>query len=136
MLSKIAIETEPGESLVNITPEVEKILQDSGVQEGVCVLNVTHTTAGLTINSKFDPATRTDIVNEIHRLVPTRVDFTHVFDTPTDAAGHIKSTLVATTLSVIVTEGRLLLGHSQGILFCEFDGPRSRNIFVRVMEEK
>lgn len=136
MLSKISIKTVPGESLVDITKETEQILRDSGVEEGICVLNVPHTTAGLTINSTLDPATRKDIINELHQLVPSREDFEHTFDTPADAAGHIKSTLVATTLSVIVTEGRLLLGHSQGIFFYEFDGARPRNIFVRVMEEK
>jgi len=136
MLSKIAIKTEPGMSLINITKEVEQILQDSGVEEGVCVLNVPHTTAGLTINSVMDSATHQDIINDINRLVPARDDFEHTFDTPSDAAGHIKSTLVATTLSIIITEGRLLLGHSQGILFCEFDGARPRDIFVRVMKEK
>lgn len=135
MLSKIAIKTDPGSSLINITKEVEQILQDSGVEEGVCVLNVPHTTAGLTINSIMDSATHQDIINEINRLVPAREDFVHTFDTPSDAAGHIKTTLVATTLSIIITEGRLLLGHSQGVLFCEFDGARPREIFVRVMKE-
>ena len=135
MLSRIAIKTEPGMSLINITKEVEQILQESGVEEGVCILNVPHTTAGLTINSVMDSATHQDILNEINRLVPARDDFEHTFDTPLDAAGHVKSTLVATTLSIIVTEGKLLLGHSQGILFCEFDGSRPRDIFVRVMKE-
>ena len=95
---------------------------------------VPHTTAGLTINSYIDPATIQDISNEIRRLVPTRVDFEHIYDTPADAAGHIKSTLVGASLALIVTGGQLLLGGSQGLLFCEFDGPRTRKVHVRVVE--
>ena len=135
MLKKIMIETPPKESLFSITEQVEAAVQESGVKEGICVLFIPHTTAGLTLNSKMDAATLADLVNEIRRIVPTRVDFDHIFDTPADAAGHIKSSLVGTTLSLVIADGRLLLGGSQGIFFCEFDGPRTRQIIVRIMRE-
>jgi secondary thiamine-phosphate synthase enzyme len=135
VLTKMMIQTQPKESLVDITEQVREIVAKSGVSEGVCILFVPHTTAGLTLNSKMDPATHQDIINDVRRLVPTRVDFEHIYDTPADAAGHIKSTLVGATLSMIVTSGDLLLGGSQGILFCEYDGPRSRNIHIRIMNE-
>ncbi len=135
MLTKMMIQTQPKESLVDITDQVREIVAKSGVSEGVCILFVPHTTAGLTLNSKMDPATHQDIINDVRRLVPTRVDFEHIYDTPADAAGHIKSTLVGATLSMIVTSGDLLLGGSQGILFCEYDGPRSRNIHIRIMKD-
>lgn len=133
-MKTITIQTPPKESLLDITGQVNEVVQASGIKEGICVMYVPHTTAGLTINSYIDPATIQDISNEIRRLVPTRVDFEHTYDTPADAAGHIKSTLIGATLSLIVTDGQLLLGGSQGILFCEFDGPRTRKVYVRVIE--
>lgn len=135
MLNKIKIETPPKESFFSITEQVEAAVQESGVKEGICVLSIPHTTAGLTLNSKMDTATLADLVNELRRIVPTRVDFDHIFDTPADAAGHIKSSLVGTTLSLVIADGRLLLGGSQGIFFCEFDGPRTRQIIVRILGE-
>jgi secondary thiamine-phosphate synthase enzyme len=133
-LKTIIIQTPPKESLLDITGQVNDLVQASGIKKGICVVFVPHTTAGLTINSYIDPATKQDISNEIRRLVPTRVDFEHTYDTPADAAGHIKSTLVGVSLTLIVTEGQLQLGGSQGLLFCEFDGPRTRKINVRVVE--
>lgn len=135
MLKTIHIQTPPKESLVNITTEIRELVRESGVVEGICVLAVPHTTAGITLNSIMDPTTNSDIKNEIKRLVPTRVDFEHIYDTPADAAGHIKSTITGATLALIVTDGELLLGGSQGILFCEFDGPRSRKIHIRIIKE-
>ena len=97
---------------------------------------VPHTTAALTVNSAMDPKTPLDIVDEVHRIVPTRVDFQHIYDTPADAAGHVKASLVGGDLTLIVTEGDLLLGGSQSVMFFEFDGPRSRKVVVRIMADK
>ncbi|MEJ5200698.1 MAG: secondary thiamine-phosphate synthase enzyme YjbQ [Anaerolineales bacterium] len=135
MFTKITLQTPPDETLVNITKQVNAAVQASGVKEGICFLFVPHTTAALTVNSAIDPNTSLDILSELRRLVPTRVDFHHTFDTPADAAGHIKSTLIGTSIMLMVSEGRLLLGGSQSILFCEFDGPRSREVWVRVMPD-
>lgn len=135
MLTKISINTPPKESLVDITGQVKELIRKSEVTEGICVVFVPHTTAALTLNSIMDPATTQDVRDEIRRLVPTRVDFEHIYDTPADAAGHIKSTLVGACLSLIVTGGDLFLGGSQGLYFCEFDGPRTREVYLRIMEE-
>lgn len=135
MLTKIIINTPPKESLVNITSEVQEVVKTSQITEGICVLFVPHTTAGITMNSIIDPATTQDVRDEIRRLVPTRVDFKHTYDTPADASGHIKSTLVGTSLSLIITGGELMLGGSQGILFCEFDGPRTRKVHLQMIKE-
>jgi secondary thiamine-phosphate synthase enzyme len=135
MLTKIKIDTPPKESLVDITALVKEQIRASKVVEGFCLAFVHHTTGGLTLNSIMDPATTQDVQDEIRRLVPTRVDFAHTYDTPADAAGHIKSTLVGASLGLIITGGDLLLGGSQGIFFCEFDGPRSREVYLRIMEE-
>jgi len=135
MLTKIDLQTPAGESLTDITAQVEGAVLSSGIVEGMCAVFVPHTTAGLAVNSAMDQNTLLDIREELHRLVPTRADFHHIYDTPADAAGHIKSVLVGASLTLIVSQSRLLLGSSQSILFIEFDGPRSRQVWVRTMGE-
>ncbi len=135
MLKTINIQTAPGESLTNVTDQVKEAVRASGVSEGMCVVYVPHTTAGLLVNSAMDKNTALDIIEDLHRLVPTRVDFHHIYDTPADASGHIKASLVGGSQSLIVTGGELLLGDSQSVLFFEFDGPRKRQILVRVVSE-
>lgn len=136
MLTKIDVQTNKGESLVNITAQVRAAVKESGVQEGLCVLYVPHTTGGLVINSGMDPNTAKDVIEEIHRLVPTRADFHHIFDTPADASGHIKAVLVGGSQALIVTGGSVLLGSSQSIFFFEFDGPRNRQVILRIMKDQ
>ena len=117
-----------------ITASVREIVAESGVQEGLCVVFVPHTTAGLSISSFWDPKGLEDFHDDIDRLIPTRIDFKHQFDTPQDAAGHIKSMLVGVSLTIMISEGELLLGHSQGIFFNEFDGPRTRKFLVKCLD--
>jgi secondary thiamine-phosphate synthase enzyme len=133
MLSIISIQTPPGDALVDITAQVREAVQKTGVTSGLCALIVPHTTAAITINSALDAATPDDIVADLRRLVPTRVDFKHQYDTPADAAGHIKSTVIGQSVLVIIDQGDLLLGGSQSILFYEFDGPRQRQVQVKVI---
>ncbi len=133
MLKNFKIKTEHRD-VYSITENVKETVIASGVQEGICVVFTPHTTAGLTLTSFWDPAGFEDLQDEICRLIPTRIDFKHQFDTPQDAAGHVKSSLVGTSLTFIVTDGSLLLGGSQGIYFLEFDGPRNREYFVKVLE--
>lgn len=135
MLKTINIQTPPGESLTNVTEQVKAAVGESGVIEGICLVYVPHTTAGILINSALDKNTALDIIDDLRRLVPTRVDFHHIYDTPADASGHIKATLVGGSQSLIVTGGELLLGDSQSVLFYEFDGPRKRQMLVRVISE-
>jgi len=135
MLTKIDLQTPAGESLTDITAQVEEAIRSSGIVEGMCAVFVPHTTAGLAVNSAMDQNTLLDLREELHRLVPTRADFHHIYDTPADAAGHIKSVLVGASLTLIVSQSRPLLGSSQSILFIEFDGPRSRQVWVRTMGE-
>lgn len=130
----ITIETPKGDSLVDITAHVRDALGEFSVQSGLCVVVVPHTTAGITLNSYLDPNTARDIVDDVRRLVPTRTDFKHIFDTPADAAGHIKATLVGHSELLLVEDGDLLLGDSQGLFFFDFDGPRRRKVFVKVLK--
>ena len=134
MLKVVKFDTPRGDALVDITAQVGQVVAESGIQAGLCALVVPHTTAGITINSGLDPATPDDIVADLKRLVPTRVDFVHQYDTPADAAGHIKATLVGHSLTLVIDDGKLLLGHSQSIMFYEFDGPRHRQVQVKILE--
>jgi secondary thiamine-phosphate synthase enzyme len=134
MYKTVNIETGLGDSLTDITEQVRTIVKESGVQSGVCILVVPHTTAAVTINSGMDPATVQDIVSDVRRLVPTRTDFHHIVDTPSDAAAHIKASMIGNSETVLVEDGDLVFGHSQSLLFFDFDGPRQRRVMVKVIE--
>jgi secondary thiamine-phosphate synthase enzyme len=129
----ISLSTPLGDSLTNITDLVRAIVKESQVSSGVCHIIVGHTTAAITINSYLDPATADDLIADIRRLVPTRTDFHHIFDTPADAAAHIKASLIGNSETVLIEDNDLVLGHSQGLLFFDFDGPRSRKVMVKII---
>ena len=134
-LFKIKISTSTWHDLVVVTEKVQEILNRNKIDRGICFLFVPHSTASLTINSYLDPDTGNDLNSEINRLIPTRIDFQHIRDTPTDASGHIKASLIGPNLFIFIDEGKLILGRSQGIFFWEFDGPRNREIFVKIIED-
>lgn len=133
MLSSIQVTTPAGDSITNITEQVIEAVKATAVTSGLCALIVPHTTAGILVNSSMDPTTPEDIVSDLRRLVPTRVDFKHQYDTPADAAGHIKAALIGQSVLLVIEAGRLQLGGSQSILFYEFDGPRERHVQVKVI---
>lgn len=133
MAQRIAVSTPKGDSMTLITDQVKEVVAQSGVTNGICFLVVPHTTAAITINSYLDPNTAVDIVSDVRRIVPTRTDFQHIFDTPADAAGHIKASLIGNTEMVLIEDGDLVLGHSQGIFFFDFDGPRERRVLVKIL---
>ena len=134
MFQSIEIQTNKRQELVLITAEVQNAITQSGVKEGICLLFCPHTTAALIVNSYLDPATAADLQVEIDRLVPTRTDFIHTFDTPSDASGHIKSSFIGGQLSLIIHKNQLMIGGSQGLFFWEYDGPRSRQVFLKITE--
>ncbi|MHA6691376.1 secondary thiamine-phosphate synthase enzyme YjbQ [Devosia sp. A449] len=129
MLKKHTLAT-AANGATEITSQVEATVAESGVTDGLCVIYSPHTTAGLSITSFWDELGHQDIHDDIDRLIPTRIDFKHQWDTPQDASGHIKSVLMGVSLTMIISEGKLLRGHSQGVFFHEFDGPRPREFFV------
>lgn len=133
MLQKFNISTQK-DDVFDITENVREYANTSGVQEGIAVVYTAHTTASICVTSKMDPAGFDDLRDEVNRLIPTRIDFKHQFDTPSDAAGHIKSSLIGVSMTFIITGGKLLLGGSQGIYFLEHDGPRKRSYYVKVIE--
>jgi secondary thiamine-phosphate synthase enzyme len=97
------------------------------------VVSIPHTTAAVTVTSHQDPLGLEDVDDEIRRLIPTRVDFKHMADTPQDAAGHVKSAIVGHSRMFCVDQGQLVLGSSQKIFFWEFDGPRHRTFHTQVI---
>lgn len=117
----------------DITDEVKKMVLEQGIQSGLCCVYVPHTTAGITVYSGIDPLGLIDINDTVKQLVQTRADFHHQCDGPTDAAGHIKSSLIGASMTFIVEDGKLVLGSSQSIYFFEFDGPRDRQYYVKVL---
>ena len=133
-MKKIKLRTEY-RGMHDVTDEVKQAVAESGVKAGLCVINCTHTTAGIIITSFWDKRGHVDFQNELDKLIPMRYDYLHDYDTPTDAAGHIKSALAGTGITLIVTGGRAMLGSSQGVLFCEFDGPRDRQFAVKVVSD-
>lgn len=116
--------------LVDITAQVQKIIQAEKVQEGLCYLFVPHTTAGITVNEHADPSVAHDVLAQLERLVPREGDYRHLEG---NADAHVKASLMGCSLTLLVSGGRLVLGTWQGVFFCEFDGPRQRKVLVKVV---
>lgn len=130
MLEQYNLRTEL-EGFTNITATVKKSLEKSGIRDGICVVYCPHTTAGITINENADPNVVHDILFGLSKALPDRPEFRHLEG---NSAAHLKASYVGSSVTVIVKDGRLVLGTWQGIYFCEFDGPRSRNFYVKIME--
>lgn len=123
------------EGAVNITDKIQEIVAKSGIKSGLCIVFTSHTTAGLIITSPKDKRVLRDFVDEMNKIVPARIDFQHQFDSPYDAAGHVKCGILGTSITLIVDNGKALLGGSQGVVFVDFDGPRDRNYYVKVISD-
>lgn len=128
-MKEIQVSTSSRTQLLDITDQVQRVVDDSGIPEGVCHVYVPHTTAGVTINENADPSVREDILMELNKIVPIQDNYKH---REGNAAAHIKASIVGSSEMVLVQNGRLVLGTWQGIFFCEFDGPRSRRVVVNV----
>jgi secondary thiamine-phosphate synthase enzyme len=126
----LAVKTERRTQLLDVTVQVQKAVAAAKVASGVCYLYVPHTTAAITINEWADPDVARDIEAALDRLVPEAGPYRH---SEGNSDSHIKSVLVGASQTVFVEDGRLALGRWQGIFFCEFDGPRERKLFVKVV---
>jgi len=125
----LKINTHSRESMIDITEEVKSAIKLSGIKDGICTVFVPHTTAGVTINENADPDVKDDIIRGLDEIIPN-IRFKHM-EGNSDA--HIKSALVGNSVNLIVENGEIQLGTWQGIYFCEFDGPRSRKVYIKVI---
>ena len=117
--------------LIDITSEIQKAVRSSGISEGLCMLYVPHTTAAITINESADPSVASDIMMVLNEVIPWKADYRHLEG---NSPAHIKSTLVGASEVVAIENGSLVLGTWQGIFFCEFDGPRTRSVHMRLLK--
>lgn len=131
MIKQLTVKTSSRVELVDITGLIQDVVRESKVKSGICSVYVPHTTAGITINENADPSVRTDIIKELNKVIPFDNHYSHLEG---NAAAHIKATLVGSSENIMIENGSLLLGTWQGIFFCEFDGPRSRKVMVKIIQ--
>jgi secondary thiamine-phosphate synthase enzyme len=132
MVKRLNISTGSQTELIDITDKIQNVLSESNIQSGICQVFIPHTTAGITINENADPSVKRDILNELNKVIPFDDNYHH---SEGNSAAHIKSSVTGVSLSLLVEDNRLQLGTWQGIYFCEFDGPRSRKIWVKILKD-
>ncbi len=130
MIQKLMIKTPSHSCFVEITSQVEQAIAKSGSAEGVCYLFVPHTTAAIAVNENADPTVRRDILETLSKVVPWEGDYGH---SEGNSAAHIKASLFGESHFVLISKGKLELGTWQGIYLAEFDGPRTREIWIRLV---
>ena len=126
---EFGVKTSSRSQMLDITARVQEAVAASGVKDGVCVVFVPHTTAGVTINEGADPSVCTDIEGTLAKAFPQSPHYRHAEG---NADAHIKTSLVGPSVTALVGDGRLRLGTWQAVFFCEYDGPRSRKVWVEV----
>ena len=131
MMQTFQVRTSTHTEFIDITRSVQEAIKKTGVEDGICIIFIPHTTAAVTINENAGPSVVQDIVMELNKIVPFKDQYRHLEG---NSPAHIKASLVGCSQIVFVESGKLVLGTWQGIFFCEFDGPRSRQVHIKVME--
>jgi secondary thiamine-phosphate synthase enzyme len=129
-MDEISVKTSFQTQFIDITSKVNEVLHKTGIMDGVCTVFTPHTTAGITINENADPDVPRDIIKEVGKIVPLDAGYAHVEG---NSAAHIKSSLFGCSETVIIMNGSLMLGTWQSVFFCEFDGPRNRKVWVKII---
>lgn len=132
-LFQFQITTKKNEEFVDITGFLKETIQKSGIQNGIAIIFCPHTTAGITINENADPDVIRDIIVTLDKVLPIKGDYRH-FEGNSHA--HLKSSYMGAEKTIIINEGRPILGTWQSIYFCEFDGPRNRKVFIKIVAEE
>lgn len=130
-MKQIAVKTISRFQMIDLTAQVRTAVQESGVKSGICHVFVPHTTAAVTINENADPDVPKDILYELDKVIPLDDDYRHIEG---NSAAHVKASLVGASEAVLIENGDLVLGTWQSIFFCEFDGPRARQVFVKIIK--
>jgi len=129
----IKITTNQKEELLDVTPVIKDAVNSSGINNGLCIVFVPHTTAGVTINENADPSVKEDMLRTLRRkIVPDSLTYTHAEG---NSPAHIKASLIGSSVEMLIKNRTPVLGTWQGIFFCEFDGPRQRQIYVQIFKE-
>ena len=131
-MEEISVKTNTHSEMIDITAKVSAVLEKTGVKNGICTVFTPHTTAGISINENADPDVPRDMMKEMDKVIPLKDGYAHAEG---NSAAHIKSSLFGCSETVIVKNGSLMLGTWQSVFFCEFDGPRSRKVWVQVVED-
>jgi secondary thiamine-phosphate synthase enzyme len=130
MTQTFQVKTTTQTEFIDITHLVQEAVQKAGMRDGICIIFIPHTTAAVTINENADPSVIQDIVMELNKIVPFKDQYRH---REGNSPAHIKASLIGCSEIVFVESGKLVLGTWQGIFFCEFDGPRNRNVHVKMI---
>ena len=133
MIQRISISTKAKVEFQDITRLIQDIVSSAHIRSGVCHVFVPHTTAGVTINEHADPSVVKDIAAQFDVLVPQHDNYRHLEG---NSPAHIKATIVGSSETIIIDNGRLVLGTWQGIFFCEFDGPRNRDVLIKLVPDE
>lgn len=131
-MEAITVQTNAQTEMIDITHEVQGAIAAAKFENGLCMLYVPHTTAGITINESADPSVRRDILMVLNQMVPWKADYRHMEG---NSPAHVKSSLVGASEYLVIENGRMVLGTWQGIFYCEFDGPRTRKLYMKLMPE-
>jgi len=129
-MTQLTVKTHEKTEFIDITSKIQAAVSDSGIQSGICMLFVPHTTAAITINESADPAVKSDILNVLNKVIPWKAHYQHMEG---NSPAHIKSTLLGASELIGIEAGQLVLGTWQGIFFSEFDGPRTRRLQVHFL---
>jgi len=130
---RISIPTRSRVDFQDITPKIQALVESSGVESGFCYVFVPHTTAGITVNEHADPSVVEDIAAQLQTVAPRHSNYRHMEG---NAPAHIKASLMGDSETLLVEDGKLLLGTWQGIFLCEFDGSRNRTVLVKIVPDK
>lgn len=130
-MESVTVKTQERLVAVDITGDVEKVVRKSGITEGICCLYVAHTTAGIFINERDDPAVAVDFMQTLDRLVPRTGSYQHAEG---NSDSHIKTVITGSSVNIPIAGGWMTLGRWQGIFFAEFDGPRTRTVHVTLLK--
>ena len=126
------IETNSRVEFKDLTDQIERLIEKSGIESGQCHIFVPHTSAAILINENYDPSLRQDIADFLKQLAPANADYQH---NDGNCDSHLKAVLVGASKTLLIENRRLLLGRWQGVYFCEFDGPRRRDLYIKLVSD-
>lgn len=132
MIQKFQVKSSKQTEFIDISREVREIVKKSGIKDGLCIIFIPHTTAAITINENADPSVVKDIIMQLNKIVPSEDRYQHLEG---NSPAHIKATLIGSSKAIFIDSGQLVLGTWQGIFLCEFDGPRVRTIYIKLISD-